>query len=591
MARNVAWGIDIGESAVKVVQLRKSGDVVTVQHYSTVPCEAHGEEGQGGDRESRVRNALDTLQEDVSLKKGVRVVSISGQDVFPRFIPLPPVEKKRVPEIVRYEARTQMPFPIEEVIWDYQPLDENPAPGDEIEVALFAIKRATVYSFLANLRLARLVPDIVEISPLALYNFLIYDQDIDTGTVVIDIGAGNTDLVIIDGERYWTRNVSISGNDITRALQEKYQISFEEAETLKQKASKSKQASKLFGVMRPILDDLLGEIQRSIGYYKAQTRNVVIERVVLLGNALKLRGLVEYFRRSLDYEVVVLDKLERIRVGDGSKAEEFFTQLPNYGAAIGLALQGLGLARVNIDMQPAAVVRARVMRKKIPFAAAAVGLLALPIFLGFQSVKKDVAYCESQIKEVDPQIQALKAKETQEKKEADLGAMPKDLEEMLPIGRGRSRWLHFFDSLNKALNRKPPDNIPREQYLLRFIGEEQAADRRAGSRRRRMMAPPEPGAEMSEQEDKSEQEPKELRVELQFQREGKSTTFSDEDVTKLKRLLKDAPHVLDVEIGLRPKMKRDVPDPRSGRSADSSDMEVEVQHLIVIFSMEPAGKE
>jgi cell division ATPase FtsA len=339
--------------------------------------------------------------------------------------------------------------------------------------------------------------------------------------------------------------------------------------------------------MRPILDDLLGEIQRSIGYYKAQTRNVVIERVVLLGNALKLRGLVEYFRRSLDYEVVVLDKLERIRVGDGSEAEKFFAQLPNYGAAIGLALQGLGLARVNIDMQPAAVVRARAMRQKIPFVAAAVGLLALPIFLGRRSVERDIAYCESQIKAVDPQINALVEKETQEKKEADLGAMPKDLEEMLPIGRGRSRWLHFFDSLNKAL-----ESIPRDQYLLRFIGEEQLTGRRAASRRRRMMMmPPEPGAKPSEQEDKTEKEPKELRVELQFQREGKSTTFSDEDVTKLKRLLKAAPHVRDVEIGLRPTMKREVPDPRATKGAEGAATEVEVQHLIVIFSMEPAGEE
>ncbi|MFW6163136.1 MAG: type IV pilus assembly protein PilM, partial [Planctomycetota bacterium] len=262
MARNVAWGIDIGESAIKAVKCRKVGDSIVIQDYRTVPCEAGPEDAGGGDREARIRSALATLQRDIRLKGTTVAVSMPGRDVFPRFISLPPVEKKRIPELVRYEARTQMPFPIEEVIWDYQPLAEEVEPGEEVEVALFAIKRASVYHFLDSLSATGLQADLVEISPLALYNYMMYDRPVEAATVLIDLGAGNTDLVILDAERFWTRNVSISGNDITRALQEKYQISFEEAESLKRKAASSEQADKLFGVMRPILDDLIGEIQR-----------------------------------------------------------------------------------------------------------------------------------------------------------------------------------------------------------------------------------------------------------------------------------------------------------------------------------------
>jgi len=496
LARNVAWGIDIGESAVKAVKVRRVGDSAVIQDYRTVPCETRPEEAQGSDKEYRVRNALSTLQREVKLKGAEIAVSMPGRDVFPRFISLPPVEKKRIPELVRYEARTQMPFPIEEVIWDYQPLCEEVVPGEEVEVALFAIKRASVYSFLTNLRLGGLLPDIVEISPLALYNFLMYDRSIETGTVVIDIGAGNTDLVILDGEKFWTRNVSISGNDITRALQEKYQISFEEAENLKRKAATSKQAEKLFGVMRPILDDLVGEIQRSIGYYKAQSRNVRIDQVVLLGNAFKLKGLIDYFRKNLDYDVSLLDSLRRVKLGTEGDTNKFEAELPNYGAAIGLALQALGLTRVGIDLMPRDVVRSRILRRKIPWAAAAVALLAVPIALGFANVRNSVKHVDEQLPGIEREIseyERLKGEiEALENPEPMLG----QLKELATIGTKRQQWVDVFDSLNAALN-----DIKRERFLVRHIREVTAADftatgRRGRGSRRRAQPSPALGEEM-----------------------------------------------------------------------------------------------
>jgi len=464
VARNVAWGIDIGDSAVKAVKLRRVGDSVVIQDYRTIPCETRPEEASSSDKEYRVRSALVTLLREVKLKGATVVVSMPGRDVFPRFIPLPPVEKKRIPEIVRYEAKTQMPFPIEEVIWDYQPISGAVGPGEETEVALFAIKKATVYGFLTNLQLARLNPDIVEITPLALYNFLMHDRSIEVGTVVIDVGSGNTDLVIIDGDRFWTRSVSISGNDITRALQEKYQISFEEAENLKRKAATSKQADKLFGAMRPILDDLIGEIQRSIGYYKAQTRNVRIEKVILLGNAFKLHGLVDYFRKGLDYEVTLLDSLQRVKIGPGADAAKFEPELPNYGVAIGLALQGLGLARVSIDMMPEDIVRARIVKKKVPYGAAAVALLALPLLFGFRSANRDLERCETQIAPIEADIRRLNDQLNREKEAANLDPMATQLKEWSAVGEGRLEWHQFLNCVNGIFSK-----LDRGRFLLATV--------------------------------------------------------------------------------------------------------------------------
>jgi len=557
VARKVAWGIDIGESAIKAVRLRRAGDAVVVQDYRTIPCEARIEEAAAGDKEFRIRNAVATLQREVKLKGTTVAVSIPGHDVFPRFIPLPPVEKKRIPEIVRYEARTQMPFPIEEVVWDYQPVTGYDVPGEEVEVALFAIKKATVYGFLTNLRLGGLAPDLVEITPLALYNFLIYDRDVDTGTVVIDVGAGNTDLVIIDGERFWTRNVSISGNDITRALQEKYQISFEEAESLKLKAASSKQAEKLFGAMRPIVDDLLGEIQRSIGYYKAQTRNVRIENVVLLGNAFKLNGLVDYFRKNLDYNVSLLSSIERVQMAGSSDTEKFEPELPNYAVAIGLGIQALGLARVNIDMMPGDIVRERLLRQKIPYAAAMVALLALPPLFGYRSASREIKRCGKEIVPVETEIKKHQATLDAERRARDLGKVGEEMARLETIGAKRWEWLLFFDNLNRALS-----EIRRDQFLLHSVSEVTDADAAAGSRRH--AASSRRRRSSKKEEEGQEQGPAGLKIAVRFQ---KTDTFSANDVRSLSELLEKQPYVRAVEG--RDQERAD--DPRGGAASSATD--------------------
>jgi len=467
LARKSAWGIDIGESAIKAVKVRRSGDTVVIEDYHTVVCEARADAAQGGDRDYRVRTALSELQYQADLQGSAVAVSLAGRDVFPRFIPLPPVEKKRIPEIVRYEARTQMPFPIDEVVWDYQPVTGMDVPGEEVEVAFFAVKKATVYSFLTNLRLARVVPNLVEITPLALYNFLTYDRSFDTGTVVIDVGAANTDLVIIDGERFWTRSVAISGNDITRALQEKYQISFEEAESLKHKAAGSTQAEKIFGAMKPIVDDLIGEIQRSIGYYKAQqSRSARIERVVLLGNAFKLTQLVEYFRKGLDYEVSVLDRLGKVRVASGMDADKFQADLPSYAVALGLAIQGVGLGRVTIDLMPRELVRERLLRRKVPYVAASLLLLAMPLLVGYQSAATEIARCEAEKGPIEEETAKYRTLLQQEAAAAALGDLVPKLKAVGEVGKGRDEWALFFDDLNQAVN-----HLEREPFRLNSIRE------------------------------------------------------------------------------------------------------------------------
>jgi type IV pilus assembly protein PilM len=491
-----------------------------------------------------------------------------------------------------------MPFPIDEVIWDYQPLADEVVPGEEVEVALFAIKRATVYGFLTNLRLAGLEPDVVEISPLALYNFLVFDRAVETGTVIIDIGAGNTDLVIMDGEKFWTRNVSISGNDITRALQEKYQISFEEAENLKRKAATSRQAERLFGVMRPILDDLIGEIQRSIGYYKAQSRNVRIEQIILLGNVFKLKGLIGYFRKNLDYDVALLDSLRRVKLGAESDTRKFEAELPNYGAAIGLALQAMGLGRVDIDLMPRDVVRQRLLKRKIPWAAAAVGLLAVPIALGFGRVGRTHSEATGALPAIQREIDSLTRKRGELDELSRNDTVEGQLTDFAKPGDQRTLWIEAFDKLNKAF-----DTLDRDEFLVLAVRQIVPGERRRGRPGREpdiglidpeqmgaaempgMPPPPAGGAEADEEEEKK---PSFIIVEVEFEKKGRR---KGDETERLRKLLDPAGELLVKFEGMRARRDRDLPASRRALDAADPDQRYYVYTFRVLFGRKPESKD
>ena len=151
----------------------------------------------------------------------------------------------------------------------------------------------------------------MQLTPLALYNYVVFDQmqdlpppaDYDPETpppsvVLLSLGTDSTDLVVTNGFRVWQRSVPIGGNHFTKALTKELKLTFATAEHLKRNAAKAEDPKALFQAMRPVFNDLLTEVQRSIGYFSNLDRRAKIGRVLALGNAMKLPGLQRYLRRT-----------------------------------------------------------------------------------------------------------------------------------------------------------------------------------------------------------------------------------------------------------------------------------------------------
>ena len=147
-----------------------------------------------------------------------------------------------------------------------------------------------------------ITPELATLSPVAAYNALAVDLEFteDTpGTIILDIGTVATDMIIAEAGRVWVRSFPIGGHQFTEALVSAFKLSYTKAEKLKRESDQSKHARHVFQAMRPVFSDIVGEIQRSIGFYESVHANADLKRLIGLGSTFRLPGL----RRSEERRV------------------------------------------------------------------------------------------------------------------------------------------------------------------------------------------------------------------------------------------------------------------------------------------------
>ncbi len=364
------WGLDLGESGVKAVKLRREGKKIVVEDFASVPYTELQSEPPA-DRIELMHRAVSRLASRMG--RGDRVVAgIPSESVLSRFIGLPPVDKRRIPEIVRFEARQQIPFDLSEVLWDYQRIRKDLIPGEEIEIGLFAVRREVVEQYLTALAPVSRYLTGLQINPLATYNFIRFDQKPEQPLIILDVGAKSTDLIIVDGPKFWIRSLPIASGSFNHVLQKKFNITPEEAERVKLHMDESRHRAQIFDVVRPVIYDLIGEIQRSIGYYKTLSRDAKFEDIAVVGQGYRLFGLHRMMSDELQYNVRVVEK--PVEIGDmTSRGEEFVEAMPSLGAAMGSALFGMKEGEVSINLLPDRFVERRELsRKHVPALVAGV---------------------------------------------------------------------------------------------------------------------------------------------------------------------------------------------------------------------------
>lgn len=373
---NVCWGIEAGAGAIKALRLEVQNGEPVITDFAVIP-HAKVLSTPGLDQDDAMRVALGTLAAQYDMSKATIACSVPGHAALARFAKLPPVEPKKVPDIVKFEAAQQIPFPLDEVEWDYQTFQSPDSP--EVEVGIFAIPKARIAAQLQMLADVGLTPDVVNLSPVAVYNALAFDLQFTertAGTIILDIGTTSTDLIIAESGRVWVRTFQIGGHNFTEALVNQFKLGYPKAERLKREADQTKHAKHVFQAMRGVFTDLAQEVQRSVGSYQSRHPDVKLTRMVGIGATFQLPGLRKFLKQQLGVEVYRLEEFKKASLADEIKGrqDELEQNALRLTTAYGLALQGLGFETIEANLIPVANIREAMWKKKVPYFGIAAGL-------------------------------------------------------------------------------------------------------------------------------------------------------------------------------------------------------------------------
>ena len=480
---NAVWGIDLGQCALKALRCTLDSDGQTIIADKHDFIEYPKILGQPEvDPEELIHEAL---TEFLSRNKvaGDRVaISVSGQAGLSRFFKPPPVEPSKLPEIVKYEVKQQIPFPIEDVIWDWQQLGGAVVDGrtQNAEVGLFAMKRDAVFRALKPFDDAEIDVNVVQLSPLSIFNVVCHDilgqlpdpDDIDPenppeSIVVMSIGTDTTDLIVTNGLRLWMRNIPIGGNHFTRHLSRELKLTQAKAEQLKRNARQSENPKAVFKAMRPVFNDLVNEVQRSLQFFLRNEKTASISEIVMLGNAAKLPGLRQYLNKQLGMDVAKVSEFSKLKGAEVVAQPSFNSNVLSFGTCYGLCLQALKQGAIDTNLLPREIEVERIIRAKRPWVLASVSLLSLGLVLSYffttvawWKVNPDFELEGRKWKDSISQVKAKSSKSSQlVSTDDDLKATQDKLDlisqELVSASEDKGGWIEVYSALYHAFPEDP----------------------------------------------------------------------------------------------------------------------------------------
>jgi type IV pilus assembly protein PilM len=388
------WAIDLGNSCLKALRLSRTEGGVEVIGFDNIQ---HGKiltrDGvKPAERDELIALSLRQFVRQNDLGKDDVVVSVPSQNSFARFVNLPPVAPKRIPEIVKFEAAQQIPFDISDVQWDWQMFERG--EDTESKVGIFAIKNEVVSSVLEHFSRENITVSYVQMASMALYNYALYDRsDLlnsdSQGVVILDIGAENSDLVVCTKSTVWQRSIPMGGDAFTKAIAETFKLNFEKAEKLKRTATMSKYARQIFQAMRPVFTELVSEVQRSLGFYGNSNPDVKLSKIIAVGGGTKMRGLLKYLQQTLQIPVEKPDSFKQLALGPDVSAAKFHENVSDFGVVYGLALQGLRLGRIVSNLLPRSIARSMAWSEKSKYFTAAACMILVVSLLSLARTNLD----------------------------------------------------------------------------------------------------------------------------------------------------------------------------------------------------------
>jgi len=448
--------IDCGASRVSATTFGATSDgVPVVRAVQVEPLETETTDDLQWAR--AVGDAIRRIVTQRRVRGSVSLI-VPGHLTLTKFIRVPHVDEARREKIIQFEARQNIPYPLEEVVWDYQIVYDD---GVDFEVALCAIKLEIVNALLAECREAGIEPAVIEPSCMAQVNALRFCfPQARQSTLLINIGARSSNLLFFREDRFFVRNITLGGGTISQALADELGQGLADAERIKREISAHGVTAATTPAVAAAYDNarqgfagrLALEITRSVANFRRQGGGEAPVAVYLTGAAAAMPELGAQLAEKLKIPVQPYEPLRGVPIDPHAVEGEIRAAGHLIGESVGSALRAYDQALASVNLLPAAVLEARAFRRKQPYllgalafaaGALAVGLLVGGVTLSAYGVKLATLEDEARpLRRYSSELQRIRG---------ETDRLRQEIAGIKGLVDTQSNWIAFFGDLQERL--------------------------------------------------------------------------------------------------------------------------------------------
>ena len=455
--------VDFGAGSLKLAEFEvdDSGTLRLVQFG----IKSLGAEGAvEAKREAVILKAL----QEVIAEKGVKAKTINvcapGFHVFSKFVKLPPVDSTKVTQIIQYEAQQNVPFPLAEVVWDYQILGATPT--GELEVLLVAIKADVVEGLFRVTEQAGLSLQITDVSPAAICNAFRYNYgDLEDCTMLLDIGAKTSNLLFFEKGKVYARSINLGANSITQDFANESKLPFPKADQIKidegfvslggayEEPENPHQAA-ISKIARQFMTRLHIQVNQTLQFYRGQQGGSAPQRLFLAGGASVMPYTAQFFAEKLNVPVEYFNPFRNVQIDSAINLEELAKVAHSMGEIVGLGLRNLANCPVELNLMPESTLRWQSFNQKKPYFILSVLSLVLVVAATGWLFSKLAEVKEEEYERIHPSVEKATAKqETFKKAFTSLKKSTNDLGQVEQWMEDRYYWADVLAELRRVMGR------------------------------------------------------------------------------------------------------------------------------------------